>query len=54
MWEGGKESRMISNFSKYQLNKDCYTHKMLYMNLKVITNHELLINAHTKKKGIQA
>jgi len=35
---------MCSNLSDYQLNIDCYTHRMLYVNVVVTTSQNPIID----------
>ena len=39
-----------SNLRDHQFNIDCYLHRLLYMNLVVITNHVFVINTQIIKR----
>ena len=41
---------MRSNLRDHQLNIDCYIHRLLYMNLMVITNQKPIINTQKIKR----
>ena len=42
---------MCSHLSCYQLETDCYLHRMLYVNLMVTTGKKLIVNTQKKMRN---